>query len=88
MNATSKNYEDLYSRLNSIGLSKYLTADNGTEIKIPTTTTLAGIFEGNSIEEIRNYITNETKKIFQQLYLKGEIFVFVGGNWGWQKSVV
>jgi len=87
-NATSKNYDELYSKLDAIGLSKHLIADDGSKIKIPTTTTLAGIFEGNSIEEIRTYVTDEIKKVYHQLNLKGEIFVFVGSNWGWQKTVV
>lgn len=87
-NATSKNYDDFYSKLDQIGLSKHLVADNGSKIQIPTTTTLAGIFEGNSIEEIRDYIADEIKKVYHQLNLNGEIFVFVGSNWGWQKTVV
>jgi hypothetical protein len=81
-NADYEDYQNAYSDLKKIGLSRTVTSDKGSEIILPTTTT-AGEFSGTSAVSIRDDLCSQVKKAFSARKFKSEIFISVGGDWSW-----
>lgn len=81
-NATSKNYEDAYSDLKSIGLSRTLTGTN-RPVTLPTTL-VGGSYDGANASSIRDDLFKKIQQIFLKRGFKSEIFLSVGGqDWTW-----
>jgi hypothetical protein len=81
-NPTTQDYENLYSDLEKLGLSRQLVSSDGKKYSLTNTTT-AGTFESDSGAEIRDKIRDASLKIFEARKAKGTIFVTVGKDWGW-----
>ncbi len=81
-NASSKDYENAYADLRSIGLAKVVIADGGHNVVIPTTSAM-GEFTGANAGSVRDDIRNKVQRAFQARRLKSEIFIVVGGDWAW-----
>lgn len=81
-NATRSDYENAYSDLEKIGLTKIMTADGGGKVIIPTTTA-AGTFTGVSAASVRDHICDKVQQAFKARRFSSEIFVVVGGDWAW-----
>lgn len=77
-----EDYEAVSEGFEKIGLSTEITSNNKNKIKLPTTTT-AGEFNGDSAVAVRDFVCTQTKAVFTNNSLKGEIFVSVGENWAW-----
>lgn len=80
--ASSQDYQNAYADLLKIGFSRYVTSSDGKKILLPNTTT-AGEFNGASAGVIRDDLVERVKKAFTARGFKSEIFVSVGGDWGW-----
>lgn len=81
-NATSRDYDNAYADLQSIGLAKVVKGDGDKHVVIPTTSTM-GYFTGASAGAVRDSIRSSVKSAFAARGLKSEIFVIVGGDWAW-----
>lgn len=81
-NCDDEDYENAYNDLAKIGFKRDITSDKGVKFRLPTTTT-AGEFEGASIGQVRDDLLDKIKKAFSARRFQSEIFVSVGGNWGW-----
>ncbi len=81
-NASSKDYENAYSDLKSLGLYKVIKSDQGSDVVIPTTSVM-GEFNGNSASSVRNDLRDKIQSAFQRRGLRSEIFVVVGDDWAW-----
>jgi hypothetical protein len=81
-NASAKDYENAYSDLKSLGLSKVQKTGNGGEAVIPTTSAM-GEFSGSNAATVRDDIRAKIKAEFTARRFKSEIFVIVGGDWAW-----
>lgn len=80
--ASRQDYQNAYSDLAKLGLSKTVTSTQGTTITLPTTTT-AGEFNGASAAAVRDDITGRVQKAFATRGFTSEIFISVGGDWAW-----
>jgi hypothetical protein len=81
-NASYSDYQNAYSDLATIGLKKVVVPDGGGKVVMPTTTT-AGEFTGTSAANVRDYVRDKIKTAFVARKFSSEIFVAVGGDWGW-----
>lgn len=81
-NASSKDYENAYADLRSIGLAKVAVSDGGHNIVIPTTSAM-GLFTGATATSVRDDIYNKVQTAFQARRLRSEIFILVGDDWAW-----
>lgn len=80
--ARSEDYDNAYTALEKIGLSKEVIAGNGNKVKLPNTVTI-GEFEGASSTSVKEEIAEMVKKSFKTLRLKSKIFITVSSGWGW-----
>lgn len=80
--ASSQDYENAYSDLEHIGLSRVQRTSQGGNAVIPTTSAM-GEFNGSSVTAVRDDIRAKVKTAFTARRFKSEIFVIVGGNWAW-----
>ena len=81
-NAQSKDYDLVYKSFAALGLSKEVKASNGNTYTLPNTTCL-GAFNGTSAGSVRDDFAKRTQNAIAGLGLTGEVFVVVGGDWGW-----
>lgn len=81
-NASSQDYQNAYADLEKIGLKKVVKADNGNNIVIPTTAAM-GFLTGSSAGAVRDSVSEAVRAAFAVRRFKSEIFVVVGGDWGW-----
>jgi hypothetical protein len=81
-NGSSTDYQNAYSDLAAIGLSKVVVATAGGKVVMPTTTT-AGEFSGTSAASVRDYVRDKVKAAFAARKFSSEIFVVVAGDWAW-----
>ncbi|MCC6589048.1 MAG: hypothetical protein IT168_20290 [Bryobacterales bacterium] len=81
-NANYDDYQKAYSDLAQIGLNKQLNSSQGSTITLPTTTT-AGEFNGASAASVRDDLCNRVSASFSRRGFTSEIFISVGGDWGW-----
>lgn len=80
-NASSTDYQNAYSDLESIGLKK-VQAGNSGDVVIPTTSAL-GTFTGADSPSVRDHVRAQVKAAFTRRKFKSEIFVAVGENGTW-----
>lgn len=81
-NAQPKHYDLVYSSFAALGLSKEVKASNGKTYTLPNTT-CSGEFSGTSAAAVRDDFAKRTQNAIAELGLSGEVFVVVGGDWGW-----
>lgn len=84
-NSSFDDYQNAYTDLSEIGLNRSITANNGSQISLPTTTT-AGQFNGESATQVRTDLLDRVKSAFAMRGFKSEIFISVGGDWAWGHS--
>jgi hypothetical protein len=81
--ASSTDYQNAYSDLAKIGLTKVHKTSTGGNAVIPTTAAM-GFFAGNSANSICGEVRDKVKAAFKARGFKSEIFVTVGGqDWSW-----
>lgn len=80
--ASARDYENAYSDLKDLGLSKVQKTKKDGEAVIPTTSAM-GEFTGSSAVSVRDDIRANVKAAFAARRFRSEIFVIVGGNWAW-----
>jgi hypothetical protein len=83
--ASRSDYDHAYADLKAVGLSRVVVSDKGQDVVIPTTSVI-GKFNGPSSEEVSAAVREKVKRSFQSRGFTAEIFVFVGGNWGWSAT--
>lgn len=81
-NANYEDYQNAYADVAKLGLYKQITSSQGKKITLPTTTT-AGEFNGTSAASVRDYVCDGVENAFAARGFTSEIFVSVGGDWGW-----
>ena len=82
-NASATDYQNAYSDLEMLGLSRVQDNSSGGKTVIPTTTVL-GTYNGQNAGAIRDEVRAKVKAAFSARRFKSEIFVVVGGSdWGW-----
>ena len=81
-NGTPQDYANVLTELNSIGLYENIIGGSNTTSKLPSNT-FAGEFNGLDLTSVRDDICNRIQSIFRKCKVKSEIFVAVGGDWGW-----
>lgn len=82
-NASSTDYQNAYSDLETLGLKKVQANDQGGNTVIPTTSVLGG-WTGTSAVAIRNDVRAKIQALFKTRGFKSEIFAVVGGeDWTW-----
>lgn len=81
-NASAEDYQNAYADLARIGFTKIITADRGSKITLPTTTT-AGEFNGTNTSALRDDLVSRVKNAFAARRFRFEIFISVGGGWAW-----
>lgn len=84
-NATAKDYENAYADLAKIGLNKVVKADNGNDLVVPTTSAM-GFFNGSGVISVRDDVNKKVRSAFNARRFSSEIFIVVGGDWGWLAS--
>lgn len=82
VNGDDEDYQNAYNDLAKIGFKRDITSNQGSEFRLPTTTT-AGTFEGVSAVQLRDDLRDKIKKAFSARRFKSEIFVSLGGDWAW-----
>lgn len=70
----------LYVDLAKLGLKKTVKSDDGRSINIPSTAVM-GMFDGNSVNEVRTNIVRSIQEVFKTQGYSGEFFVVVSGDW-------
>ncbi|MCC5090608.1 hypothetical protein [Xanthomonas campestris] len=80
--ASKKDYDHAYSDLSDLGLEKVHKGSKGGDVVIPTTSVM-GEYAGTSASEVRDAVRARIKAVFSARRFKSEIFVIVGGDWGW-----
>lgn len=86
--ASSTDYQNAYSDLQSLGLNRVQANSSGGETVIPTTTVL-GEYNGSSAASIRDDVRSKVQAKFKARGFNSEIFLVVGGSdwtWGATKS--
>jgi hypothetical protein len=78
----SEAYETVYASFEKFGLRRTINGTGEKSAKLPTTMT-AGTFRGASGIKLRDDIAGRCHNVFSANSLHGELFVCVGGEWGW-----
>ncbi|PKN20394.1 MAG: hypothetical protein CVU71_00970 [Deltaproteobacteria bacterium HGW-Deltaproteobacteria-6] len=86
VNCGYEDYQKAYDDLVKIGFKRDITANDGSIVRLPTTTT-AGEFNGESVEQIRNNLSDKVENAFSARGFKSEIFISVSGNWAWSRRI-
>lgn len=84
--ASQKDYENAYSDLSDLGLEKIHKGSKGGDVVIPTTSVM-GEYTGTSAAAVRDDVRAKIKAAFSARRFKSEIFVIVGGDWGWGAAI-
>mgnify|MGYP003331981176 FL=1 len=80
--ASSSDYNNAYSDLESIGLSKVHVSGQGLKVTLPTISVM-GRFEGVDSAAVRDEVRTKIKGLFAQRRFKSDIFITVGADWAW-----
>lgn len=80
--ASQKDYDNAYSDLADLGLTKVHKGSKGGDVVIPTTAAM-GEYTGASASAVRDDVRAKVKAAFAARRFKSEIFVVVGGDWAW-----
>jgi hypothetical protein len=82
-NASSTDYQNAYSDLETLGLKKVQVNGQGGNTVIPTTSVLGG-WNGGSAAAVRDDVRTKIQALFKSRGFRSEIFVVVGGeDWTW-----
>lgn len=84
-NASSRDYDDAYLDLKSIGLTRVVVASKGEQVIIPTTSVL-GTFNSTSAVDASEYVREKIKAAFASRGFRSEIFVIGASDWAWTGS--
>ena len=79
-NASREDYLYVYVDLETLGLRKVVESDNGPSFKLPTTAVM-GMFDGQSVEDVRRVVGKQVHDIFRTRGLRGDFFVIASGDW-------
>ena len=80
--ANSADYQNAYSDLAKIGLTRVHKQDAGGDVVIPTTSAM-GLFNGKSASDVVVYARNAVQAAFRARRFKSELFLTAGDNWSW-----
>jgi hypothetical protein len=75
-----EDYLYAYMDLAALGLRKVVKSDNGPDFNLPGTTVM-GMFDGTSVDEVRSTIGKKVHGIFQTRGLNGDFFVVASADW-------
>ncbi len=82
-----RQYERVARRLESLGLRKQVSVEDGRRAALPSNT-YTGAFQGVSDAEVANDLRDRVKKALSLCNVRGRLFVAIGGQWSWRVSKV
>lgn len=81
-NGETEDYEAIYAYFEKIGLHRKIKGEK--EHTLPTTT-LYGVFDGQSSVAVRDYISEQTELAYKEAKVSGKVFIATDGvdhTWG------
>lgn len=83
--ASAKDYENAYTDLQQLGLTKAVKADAGHNVIVPTMSTM-WFFDGAGAISERDSLKSAVMKAFASRRFTSEISIVVGGDWAWSAA--